>query len=469
MRRFARAGASVSNPAVTTIFAADPAAHVFDGRLFAYVSYDQPFTNTHDSMVSYHCVSTDDMVNWVDHGQILSLEHVPWALSHMWAIDCNFWRGSYYLVFCAFDRETSTFKTGLAVSQRPEGPFEDLGIIRGVEWGQDPSLFIDEVDGRLTPYLVWGGRGSITMAELNEDLRSVKPETVTDLSGSLEGYEGPFLHKRGDTYYLTYPALDGEKWPQRMCYATSRNPLGPYESKGVFIPEYEGNSGTIHGSVVEFKGQWYAFYHSAWVSGLSTSRSMMVDRLEYTAAGEIRPINPSKQGAVDANTRTVTILDAAAGASAGSKLHGARVSTEVEGSTGHGCVTGLLGQETGVSVWFDFGGHAADAKQRHRVSVRYRNAGPDFNGRVLFGNHLFYDGNQNQSYEQYINRGTVFTSTAGQWRELEIGEIEVSPGGYRIRLSASHNLDPHSLAAATDGIQIDYFKIEPIDQVEPAS
>ena len=451
----------MSNPAVTSIFAADPAAHVFGNRLYAYVSYDQPFTNTHDSMVSYHCLSTDDLVNWVDHGQILALEHVSWALSHMWAIDCNFWRGRYYLVFCAFDRQTSTFKTGLAVSDRPEGPFDDLGVIQGVEWGQDPSFFVDSINGVETPYLIWGGRGAITIAELNPDLRSVKPETVTDLSGSLEGYEGPFLHKYRDTYYLTYPALDEERWPQRMCYATSNSPLGPYQSRGVFIPEYEGNSGTIHGSMVEFKGEWYAFYHSAWISGRSTSRSMMVDRFQYTESGEIVPFTPTRQGAVDAPTRTVTILDAAAGASSGSRLHGAEVSQSFEGATGHGCVTGLIGQETGVSVWFDFGGQGEGRAQHHRVSVCYRNSGPDFNGRVLFGNHLFYDGNQNQSYEQYINRGTVFAATGGQWVETVVGELDVLPGGYRIRLSASHNLDPESVAAITGGIQIDYFKIEP--------
>lgn len=445
----------MSNPAVTTIFAADPSAHVFGDRLYVYVSYDQPFTNTHDSMVSYHCFSTDDLVTWVDHGQILALEYVPWALSHMWAIDCNYWQGTYYLVFCAFDEATSTFRTGLAESDRPEGPFNDLGVIEGVEWGQDPSLFIDRDS---TPYLVWGGRGAITMAELNADLLSVKTDTITDLSGDLEGYEGPFLHERDGTYYLTYPALDNEEWPQRMHFATSDAPLGPYRSRGVIIDEYEGNSGTIHGSMVEFKGEWFAFYHSAWVSGMPTSRSMMVDRFEYDDDGGIVPITPSRGGV---SSPTITILDAAAGETSGARRHGARISSSHEGSSGHGCVTGLVGQETGVSVWFDYGGEHPLQTRKHRVTVRYRNAGPDFNGRVVFGSHLFYDGNQNQSYEQYINRGTVFASTGGDWVELEIGMVDVAPGGHRIRLSASHNLAEGSAAREAGGIQVDYFRIEP--------
>lgn len=79
------------NPVVKTIFAADPAAHVFDGRVYIYVSYDEPYTNSYDSMVCYHALSTDDMQNWIDRGRILHLENVPWAISHMWAIDCNYW------------------------------------------------------------------------------------------------------------------------------------------------------------------------------------------------------------------------------------------------------------------------------------------------------------------------------------------------------------------------------------------
>ena len=72
------------------IFAADPSAHVFENRLYLYVSYDEPGTNSYDSMVCYHVLSTDDLINWVDHGRVLHLDQVDWALSHMWAIDANY-------------------------------------------------------------------------------------------------------------------------------------------------------------------------------------------------------------------------------------------------------------------------------------------------------------------------------------------------------------------------------------------
>ena len=426
----------MANPAVDTIFAADPAAHVFGDRLYAYVSYDEPYTNTHDSMVSYHCLSTDDMVNWIDHGRILNLNDVEWAISHMWAIDCTFWQGKYYLVYCAIERESSTFKTGIAVSDRPEGPFTDQGVVQGVEWGQDPGVLIEND----TPYLVWGGRGSIFIAEMNRDLMSVKTETIRNLSEDFSGYEGPFLHKYNNKYYLTFPALDNEQWPQRMCYAVADSPLGPYKDKGVYIDVYEGNSGTIHGSVVEFKGQWYAFYHSAWVSGMATSRSMMIDKLEYTEDGDIVPILPSREGAVAGPTKTITVLRAAAG-----KLHGTKVSED-------GAVTGLVQQEYGVSVTAEFG-----TTRDYEVKVRYRNPGKDFNGRLMFGTHLFFDGVQNQSYEQYINRGTVFPGTNNEWQELVIGTMKVEPRAYEVRLSASHNLPEGATA-----IDIDSFILTPL-------
>lgn len=436
------------NPVVKTIFAADPAAHVFDGRVYIYVSYDEPYTNSHDSMVCYHALSTDDMQNWIDHGRILHLENVPWAISHMWAIDCNYWQGKYYLVFCAIERETSTFRTGLAVSDRPEGPFTDLGPIDGVDWGQDPSLFIDGD----TPYLLWGARGSILIGRLNLDLKAVVPESVRNLTADIHGYEGPFLHKYNATYYLTFPALVGQTWPQRMCYATAKDPLGPYQYKGAYIDQYRGHSGTIHGSVVEYRGQWYAFYHSGWGTGSESCRSLMLDHLYYDAAGNILPITPSLEGAVPGEGTTVQILQADVALGAGGQLHGATVATTRLGFTGSGYVTGLTRQEFGVTVLAQ-SGPALD----YQISIRYCSEDEDRMNRVMIGRHLFYDGRQNQTYEDYINRGTLFPATHGQWQEIVIGQTHLQPGDHPIRVSASH-----TLGDGEAGIEIDYIKVAPL-------
>lgn len=424
------------------IYAADPSAHVFGDRLYLYVSYDEPGTNSYDSMCCYHVVSTDDLVNWIDHGRVLHLDQVDWALSHMWAIDANFFKGKYYLTFSAMEKVSGTFKTGLAVSDRPEGPFTNLGFIDGVEWGQDPAFFIDDNE---TPYLIWGGRGSILIAELNDDLMSVKRETITNLSEQVHGYEGPFLHTYAGKYYLTYPALDGEKWPQRMMHATSEHILGPYTERGIYIDEYSGHSGTIHGSVVEFKGEWLAFYHSGWVSGTETSRSLMMNRLKYDSEGTIEKITPAEstvgRAHVDGKNWKVQ-LRASSAVGNGGKLFNTRVDGD--------CVTGFITQEAGLRTLFQNG-----RAQKYRVTITYKSAS-DRSARVMAGNHLFYNGVQNLTYEEYINRGTHFPGTGGEWRELEIGALHFNPGEYQIRLSNSHNGSP-------DDFSVQFINLYPVE------
>lgn len=424
------------------IYAADPSAHVFGDRLYLYVSYDEPNTNSYDSMVCYHVVSTDDLVNWIDHGRALHLDQVDWALSHMWAIDANFYSGKYYLTFCAIEKSTGTFKTGLAVSERPEGPFTNIGFIDGVEWGQDPAFFIDDDN---TPYLIWGGRGSILIAELNEDLLSVKVESITNISEQINGYEGPFLHKYQGLYYLTYPALDGEEWPQRMSHATATNIFGPYTARGIYIDQYPGHSGTIHGSVVQFKEQWLAFYHSGWVSGTETSRSLMMDRIAYDVDGAIVKVTPNEavagRSAVEGKNWKVQ-LRASTAVGNGGRLFNTRIED--------GVVTGFISQESGLRVLFQNG-----KAQRYRLTITYKSKS-DRMARVLAGSHLFYDGVQNQSYEQYINRGTLFPNTGGSWQEVEIGSHFFNPGEYMIRLSNSHN-------GSSDDFAVMFFNLYPLD------
>lgn len=121
-------------------------------------------------------------------------------LSQLWAPDAAYINGTYHLIYCAIERSTNVFRTGIAVSEAPQGPFTDTGFIAGVEWGQDPALFVDN-DG--TPYLFWGSGGGAHVAQLMPDLRSVVPGTVKDLTKQLPHfYEGPWLFERNGAYYL---------------------------------------------------------------------------------------------------------------------------------------------------------------------------------------------------------------------------------------------------------------------------
>jgi hypothetical protein len=121
-------------PLMDHIYAADPSAHIWPGdpnTLWLYTSHDVPGTNHHATMFGYHVFSTTDLVNWIDHGRVLSVDDVDWAVSHAWAIDAVYRNGQYYLVYCMIESATGMFRTGLAISDRPQGPFTDIGIYKG--------------------------------------------------------------------------------------------------------------------------------------------------------------------------------------------------------------------------------------------------------------------------------------------------------------------------------------------------
>ena len=94
---------------------------------------------------------------------------------------------------------------------------------------------------------------------------------------------------------------------------------------------------------------------------------------------------------------------------------------------------------------------------KYEITIRYRGGDAPWNGRVVAGKHLFYDGNQNQDYNQYINRGTIFPATGGSWSELVIGQVDLPSGDHQVRISASHTLEN-----GVSGIEIDYIQVRQI-------
>ena len=434
------------NPIISHLHSADPAAHVWPGddRLWIYGSHDQPGTNTHDTMECYHVFSSSDLVHWTDYGIALHLKDVKWAISHMWAIDAVLWKGTYYLVFCAIERDTGEWRTGLATSPRPEGPFVDAGFIQGVVWGQDPSLFVDD-DG--TPYLYRGACGRMFGAELQDDLRAVVPGTEVELTDQLQAaFEGPFVHKYQGKYYLSYPGLTGGEWPEEMYYAVSDKPLGPYKSRGVYIPQFKGCAGTNHGSIIEYKGRWLALHHSSWISGIGQSRSLMIDYLEYDERGDILPIVPSVDGVVAGEVmagepRISILLYAATAEGACGQLHGTHVAHARTGHVGPGYVTGFDRQQYGLTVVAQSAVTAV-----FRLKIRYAAPGGNQQNKILV-NHTLLDDPNSPDPTRY-DKAHVFPR-AEDWTELDAGLIELRPGDNTIRLYRG-----------TGGIDVDYLKLE---------
>ncbi|MDF2540619.1 MAG: hypothetical protein K0S47_337 [Herbinix sp.] len=283
------------NPVISTIFTADPSAHVWeDGKIYIYASHDMDPARGCDLMDRYHVFSSEDMVNWTDEGEILRAEEVSWGRPEggfMWAPDCAYRNGTYYFYYPHPSGEwTSTWKVGVATSTKPASDFKDQGYIEGLGgFGMiDPCVFIDD-DNRA--YMYYGGASMCKGGELNDDMMSLKTEMV-DMEGLEDFHEATWVFKRNGLYYLTY--ADNNPGANQMRYATSENPLGPWTYRGVFL-EPTGCD-TSHGSVVEYKGQWYLFYHNQAISGQGNLRSVCIDYLYFNEDGTIKMVEQTGEG-----------------------------------------------------------------------------------------------------------------------------------------------------------------------------
>jgi beta-xylosidase len=284
------------NPVITSIYTADPSAHVWnDGKIYIYASHDMDPARGCDLMDRYHVFSSEDMVNWVDEGEILSTDDVSWGRPEggfMWAPDCAYKNGTYYFYYPhpSGSNWNDTWKIGVATSKEPASGFIDQGYISGLGGFAliDPCVLVDDDD---SAYMYYGG-GSVCLAgELNEDMMSLK-DGMQEMEGLDDFHEAAWVFKRKGLYYLTYSDnLDGNN---RMRYATSENPLGPWTYRGIYL-EPTGCS-TTHGSVVEFKGQWYQFYHNQDISGEGNLRSVCIDYLNFNDDGTIKTVVQTKEG-----------------------------------------------------------------------------------------------------------------------------------------------------------------------------
>lgn len=285
-----------ANPFITSIYTADPSAHVWsDGRLYVYPSHDVDPPRGCDLMDRYHVFSTTDMANWRDEGEILRASQIDWGRPQggfMWAPDCAFKNGKYYFYFPhpSSTRWNDTWKIGVATSSSPVSDFTPQGYIQGVGGFSmiDPAVFIDD-DGQA--YLYYGGGGHCAGAKLKPNMVEIDG-TVQTMTNLVDFHEATWVFKRNGIYYLTY--ADNFPGSNRMQYATSSGPLGPWTSKGVYLDPT--GCDTSHGSVVEYKGQWYQFYHNAAISGQGNLRSICVDLLNFDANGNILKVVQTKTG-----------------------------------------------------------------------------------------------------------------------------------------------------------------------------
>lgn len=293
---------SAQNPIIHDQFTADPTARVFGDKIYLFPSHDIPAPAEYPRkdwfcMADYHVFSSDNLTDWKDHGVIVSQTAVPWAnpkAYSMWAPDCISRNGKYYFYFPTAPDSTygRGFAIGVAVADKPEGPYipqpKPIAKVRGI----DPNVFIDK-DGQA--YLYWSG-GNIYGAKLKENMLELDSEPVILKDLPTKGLkEGPFLFERNGSYYLTYPHVENKI--ERLEYAIGDNPLGPFKMTGVIMDESPTGCWTNHHSFISLKGQWYLFYHhNDYSPKFDKNRSTRIDSLFFNADGTIRKVIPTLRG-----------------------------------------------------------------------------------------------------------------------------------------------------------------------------
>jgi len=299
------------NPIVPAgVYIADPSAHIWkDGKIYIYGSNDES-TNYWCSW-THHVLSSSDLIHWDLTKDIFASkgpnDQVSYNDDLLFAPDCQYKDGIYYMYYC---QPSNTEAEGVATSKSPLGPFTDGQKMNTKGISEiDPCVFIDD-DGQA--YYIWG-QFTAKMAKLKPnmteiDLTTVKDSVVTEKEHFF--HEGGYMVKRNGIYYFIYAHMGRANMPTCIGYSTSKSPMGPFKYGGVIVDNSHCDPGNWnnHGSIVEFKGQWYVFYHRA-THNSQMMRKTCVEPITFNADGSINEVEMTTQGA-GAPLLATTIIEA---------------------------------------------------------------------------------------------------------------------------------------------------------------
>lgn len=288
------------NPVVTYKYLGDPAALVHDGTLYIYAGHDEcPPPQQYYLMNEWCILSTKDMKTFTEHSYKMQAKSFAWAKGEAWASQVIERNGKFYWYVTVEHKDIPGKSIGVAVADSPVGPFKDArgsALVTNdmtteytkIGWDDiDPTVFIDD-DGQA--YLIWGNT-QCYYAKLKENMTELDgPIVPVDLPRFTET---PWIHKRGEWYYLSYAS----EFPEKICYAMSKSITGPWEYKGI-LNELAGNSNTNHQTIIEFNDEWYFIYHNGAINphGCGFRRSVCIDRLYYNPDGTMQRIIMTTEG-----------------------------------------------------------------------------------------------------------------------------------------------------------------------------
>jgi beta-xylosidase len=324
-------GAHAANPIVPGWYA-DPEIRIYGKTYWIYPTYSDDFGKP-DRSTSFspeqqsmrarsdliwepylkqtfiNAFSSPDLVHWTRHDHVLDVQNVAWAAYAVWAPSAIEHKGKYYLFFGANDIKSDgqLGGIGVAVSDRPQGPFKDalgrplIGQIHNGAQPIDQMVFKDD-DGQV--YMYYGGWKHANVVKLAPDLLSVLPfpdgSTFKEITPDPAYVEGSFMAKRKGVYYLMWSEGGWTGSDYRVAYAMSGSPFGPFKRAGTILQQDARIAkGAGHHSVVNIPGSddWYIAYHRRPLTDTDGHhREMAIEHLYFNEDGSIKPVVMTTEG-----------------------------------------------------------------------------------------------------------------------------------------------------------------------------
>ena len=292
----------VGNPVFAGRYA-DPEGIIFGDKYWIFPTSSLPF----DEQVSFNAFSSPDLKTWTKHENILDTAEVKWAKRAMWAPSIVEKDRKYYFFFGANDiYHDGDGGIGVAVADRPEGPYKDLlgrplidKIVNGAQ-PIDQFVFRDR-DGAY--YMFYGGWGHCNVVRLKDDFTGIMPLADGTMYKEItpEGYvEGPFMFIRDGKYYFMWSEGAWTQDNYRVAYGISDNPFGPFERVGTVLQsDTLIGTGAGHHSVIftPDSDRCYVVYHRHPVGSTDgNNRVVCIDEMFFDEKGYIKPIVITNEG-----------------------------------------------------------------------------------------------------------------------------------------------------------------------------
>jgi len=284
---------------------ADPEAKIFNKEYWVYPTYSAKYRE----QVFMDAFSSPDLVHWTKHPRVIDSNSVRWVKKALWAPAVAENGGKYYLFFGANDIHDDTKEIGgigVAVADKPQGPFKDLlgkpligKIINGAQ-PIDQFVFKDD-DGQY--YMIYGGWSHCNIVKLKKDFTSLLPfaDGETYKSITPEGYvEGPLMFKRKGKYYLMWSEGGWTGPDYRVAYAMGDSPTGPFKRADIILKQDMNiATGAGHNSVIQipYTDEWYIVYHRRPLGETDGNhRVVCIDKMYFDADGHIKPVKITNEG-----------------------------------------------------------------------------------------------------------------------------------------------------------------------------